>query len=108
MQLEQIVDLDRYPIHRPESPAFDALLTRVRDALAFDGCAVLDGFVKPEAVASMALESRALKPQTVAIDRPWVPYPPYHISEGETWSSDHPRVHGTKRTNRFVCYDTLA
>ena len=108
MKLKDVVDLERYPIHVPTSDGFEALVTRVRDALAVDGCAVLDGFVRPDAVAEMAMESKALRAQTTATDRPWVPYPPYHLPEGETWPEGHPRVHRATRRNRFVCYDMLA
>lgn len=108
MDLSRIVDLDRYPIHEPGGAGFEATVAEARAGLAHDGCAVLRGFVKPGAVARMAAESQHLKPGTKAIHRPWVPYPPYHIPEGESWPEDHPRAHRTSRCNRFICYDMLA
>jgi uncharacterized protein YjbI with pentapeptide repeats len=108
MDVVQIVDLDRYPIHEAGGAGFEAAVAAACAGLAHDGCAVLRDFVQPRALAQMADESRRLKLMTAAINRPWVPYPPYHIPEGESWPQGHPRVHHTNRCNRFVCYDMLA
>jgi hypothetical protein len=56
-------------------------------------CAVLDGFVRPDAVAEMVMESKALRAQTTAIDRPWVA----SIPDGETRPEAHPHVHRATR-----------
>ena len=108
MDLARIVDLDRYPIHEPGGAGFEASVAAARASLAHDGCAMVRGFVKPDAIAHMAAESQRLEPATMVIDRPWVPYPPYHIPEGESWPEGHPRAHRTSRRNRFIRYDMLA
>ena len=56
-RIATIIDLERYPIDRPRSPAFDALVTRCLDELSGDGCCVLDGFIRPGSVARMAREA---------------------------------------------------
>jgi hypothetical protein len=61
--IDDIVDLDRYPIDRPGSPAQQAIVDQCRAALADDGCCTLTGFVRPEALAVAAAEFAALAPK---------------------------------------------
>lgn len=49
------IDTDRYPIAEA-GPARDALIARVHGAIASDGCAVLEGFVRPERIADLVEE----------------------------------------------------
>ena len=51
-----LINLDRYPIHE-DGPARDALLERVRYDLAKDGCAVIKGFLRPEAIGPLVREA---------------------------------------------------
>jgi len=51
-----LIDLARYPIQR-ESRERNAILARVREDLARDGCAVLKGFLTPDGVAALAAEA---------------------------------------------------
>lgn len=108
MKLGEIVDLERYPIDRPESPDLQAVVDHAREQLALDGCAVLDGFVKAAVVTRMAAESNALSPRTKAKEQRVTVYPPFRIPEDGTWPADHPRMHTAIRRNRFVAYDLLA
>ncbi|MGY8995557.1 MAG: HalD/BesD family halogenase [Alphaproteobacteria bacterium] len=71
--IEDIIDLDRYPIADLASPAAKALVARGRAQMADDGCLLLEGFIRPEAVARMAQDGRDLvadgHPQTRLRDR---------------------------------------
>jgi hypothetical protein len=49
--MRDVVDLDRYPLDRPGSPEWQALVAGVRAALAADGMFNLPGFLRPEARA---------------------------------------------------------
>ncbi len=49
-QLSDVVDLDRYPIDRPDSDEYRALIADARRELADDGAFVLDGFVRATAI----------------------------------------------------------
>lgn len=55
--VDEIVDLDRYPLHEPV--AAKALATAVGQSLARDGAAVLDGFLRPAALSLLADELSA-------------------------------------------------
>ncbi|NDH11876.1 MAG: hypothetical protein EBY44_09180, partial [Actinobacteria bacterium] len=49
-ELAQIVDLDRYPLHEPESAAYATAVAAAREGLRSVGCAVVKDLVRPEAV----------------------------------------------------------
>ena len=56
LSLEQIVDLDRYPIHELDGPEGQALVARARTALHAVGACDLPGFLRPAAITA-AVES---------------------------------------------------
>ena len=60
--LDDIVDLERYPIDRQHSPAYDSLVAAARDTLAVDGCLVLDGFLPAPALERARAELAAIAP----------------------------------------------
>ncbi|HEX9353985.1 MAG TPA: hypothetical protein VF933_09235 [Streptosporangiaceae bacterium] len=53
ISVADVVDLDRYPVDRLDSPAGQDLVARCRRELAIAGASVLDGFIRPAAVASV-------------------------------------------------------
>ena len=63
-EIEDILDLDRYPIDQPEAPGYLAARDEARTSLRHDGCAVLNDLVRPAALAAMSAESHAIKPAT--------------------------------------------
>jgi hypothetical protein len=54
--MHDIIDLDRYPLDRPGSADWQALVDRARGDLARDGMFDLDGFLRPGAVADAVAE----------------------------------------------------
>jgi hypothetical protein len=64
--LAEFADLDRYPVHEPETAAGRALLGACRAGLAAQGAANLPAFLRPDAVAALAEEVRALEPLAYA------------------------------------------
>jgi hypothetical protein len=49
--MRDIIDLDRYPLDRPHTPDWSALVAACRADLARDGMFNLDGFMRPDALA---------------------------------------------------------
>lgn len=49
-RLDGLVDLDRYPIERPGSPEWRAVVVDARASIAADGCLSLPGFLDPAAL----------------------------------------------------------
>ncbi|MEM9204188.1 MAG: hypothetical protein AAGC53_21320 [Actinomycetota bacterium] len=61
-RLDDLVDLDRYPIHRPDHDDWTETVVAIRNQLATDGAAALPGFVRASAVAQLATELERLRP----------------------------------------------
>ena len=105
---ERIVDLSRYPIADLSSPQGRAVIAKGRAALAGDGLALLPGFIRPEALASMAAEAQALTPKAFRRDE-W--YGIYSYDPDDAATAALPE--GDPRRRRFrsrmgaIAYDLL-
>ncbi len=62
-----LVDLERYPIHNPESAAGREFLDQCRTHMVEHGWCNLDGFIRPEAVELLAKEANDLLPEAEAL-----------------------------------------
>ncbi|WP_164658583.1 hypothetical protein [Tropicibacter sp. Alg240-R139] len=104
MELHDLVDLGRYPIDRPDSPAFERMIMDLRRELDTDGCAVLPGFVHGDGIVALVNEADGVAPQA-------------HRSFGRTnayFSQDDPKLRRTHpirqffdRSNAFVPADNF-
>ena len=56
--MRDILDLDRYPLDKPGTPEWHALVARCRADLAKDGMFNLEGLVRPEALQRAIAEIR--------------------------------------------------
>lgn len=93
-----VVDLDKYPIHKLESNEGKALIESCRKELAKDGCCTLAGFIKPEAVAKMVELADQLKDKAWISDRP---HNVYFKPFDETLDADHPGLSRALRQARY-------
>ena len=59
IDLDELIDLDRYPIHELTSSARAAVVEHARSEMQDDGCCRLSGFVRLEAVDRMRAEATA-------------------------------------------------
>ena len=66
-----LVDTDRYPIGALETPEGAAFLKDCQESMAEHGWCNLDGFIRPEAIAALREEAKALLPtaQTLRVRR---------------------------------------
>ncbi len=102
--LDPIVDLDTYPISQPGTPAYHALLDRCRKQLQDDGCVVLKGFVRADALAALGRETESLAPRAHYNQTRTNPY----NSDGDpSLPPDHPKNVFSDRTNGFVAGDLI-
>lgn len=60
--LNDLVDIDQYPLDKPGSPAWVGLIDRARAELADTGSANLSGFLTPSALTTMASEVASIAP----------------------------------------------
>jgi hypothetical protein len=102
---EAVLDLDRYPVHDPESVGHASLLAACREKLEDDGCVTLPGFVRPDALAEMAATADSLIP---TVHHSKVPHSIYGGEpDDEAWPEGHPRRYLAYRTGGFVCADLI-
>ncbi len=99
-----IIDLARYPIDRPDSPAFDACLAAIRSELDDDGCAVLKGFVRSECMAGLEAEAERTAPFA---HRNYNRTNAYFTQDDESLPHDHPMRRFYERSNAFVPADNF-
>lgn len=98
------VDLDRYPLHEPGSPGWDAAVRAARARLADDGCAVLSGFVRSSWRARLRREGERIAPrahyetQTVNV---------YNTEPDPGLPGEHPARVPLERGNAFVARDRI-
>lgn len=103
--MRDILDLDRYPLDRTESPGWDALVARCRDDLARDGMFSLPDLMDP-AVAGAA--ARALAPKFASESF-------HHVREHNIYfakdipglPADHPALARVRTSNLTLCGDQV-
>ncbi len=60
--IDQLVDLDAFPIDRRESSAYFALVEQARASLDSDGCVRFGQFINPDYQSRLLAESEKLEP----------------------------------------------
>ena len=105
MPLDDLVDLDRYPIHELEGSAAQALVTECRDALRSEGACRLDGFVRMDAVGQMADEAGDLAAAGYPNDAAHNCY--FDDEIDESLPVDHPRRIQVRSAQKAVAMDLL-
>ncbi|MEM1197993.1 MAG: hypothetical protein AAGI06_01680 [Pseudomonadota bacterium] len=86
LDIGQIIDLDRYPFHKPGSPQLESLMTRGKAALERDALFCLEGFVRPNMIAPMAAELERLVPRAIRYESERIAY----LEEDPDLPADHP------------------
>ncbi|MEM7341306.1 MAG: hypothetical protein AAF467_21805 [Actinomycetota bacterium] len=59
--IDDVIDIDRYPIHEPHRPAWRELVHEVTRRLATEGACELTGFLRPEARAEISRQLGAAR-----------------------------------------------
>jgi hypothetical protein len=98
-----LIDTDRYPITEA-GPARDAVIDRLRGAIASDGCAVLKGFVRPERIAELVEECDRV---AVHGHRNFNRTNPYFTQDRPELPERHPLRRFYDRSNAFVPADNF-
>lgn len=103
--LDHIVDLQTYPIDRPDSPAYKALVTDARARLAREGMIELPGFLRPEALAA-TVDIAAPRMETDSF-RHARRHTIYFRDAVEGLSPDHPALNKVETVNHTLCADQI-
>ncbi len=100
-----IIDIETYPIHCPDSAAYKELIARCRDQAEDPGCVVIKDFIRPEALKAMRAETEKLSAHGHYNDT----YTnPYNSADDESLPETHPKRMFQDRNNGFVAGDLIA
>jgi len=102
--LADLVDTARYPVDELDSPAARALIAESRARLAETGCLVLRDFMRPEGLAAIAVEARALAPRA---HHRHTRTNPYDCADDPALDPGDPRRTFMDRSNGFVAGDLI-
>ena len=103
--MRDILDLDRYPLDRPGTPEWQALVARCRADLARDGMFNLEGFVKPAALQRAISEIGPVMDTLSFTHRRR--HNIYFRKEIPGLPADHPALALCETVNHTVCADQI-
>jgi hypothetical protein len=64
MSIGEILDLEPYPLDKPESDAYLCAVDEARSGLRSEGCAVIEQLIRPDALRVMSDEANSIKSAT--------------------------------------------
>lgn len=104
--MQDILDLESFPLDKPHSPEWQALIVRCQADLAANGMFNLERFMHPHVAAREA----ANMDQTFANDSflHEREHNIYFLKTIEELNSDHPALTRFKTSNRTICADQIA
>jgi len=101
---QDLINLDRYPIHS-DGASRVALVERVQQDLARDGCAVLKGFLSQKGINAIIAEANGVADKGHrSFNRTNV----YFTADDPTLSDSDPRRRFFERSNSFIAADNFA
>jgi len=104
MKLNDIVDLDTYPINQPGNQKYKDIISYNKKLLDNNGCCVLKNFIKEVSINRMKQEAeRKLNKVHWTKDK----HNPYFIKDDETLPKDHPKRIFTVRESGYINSDDL-
>ena len=102
--LDQIINLNEYPIHKTETEEYKKLIDHNRQLLDKDGCCLLPNFVLQKSLNRMKEEiERNLSKTHWTKDK----HNPYFSKDDENLSKDHPRRIFSHRESGYINSDDL-
>jgi len=100
---ESMIDLERYPFVK-NTEGREALVSSVHERLSQDGCAVLKGFVRKEAIAELVKEAEIASPNA---HKSHNRTNAYFTKDREDLPTDHPIRQFFERSNGFISADNF-
>ncbi len=106
MKMTQLIDLERYPLHDPNSSQRTAATDQARAQLRTEGCAVIRDLVPPDALACLQDEVAANKHATHYSRQKINPY--FHTERDAHYPDRHPVNTFMERSSGFIPGDSWA
>jgi hypothetical protein len=102
--IAQFVGTEVYPLFDPSASGWRTCLTRVHGELAAAGCSVLPGFIRPDRLEELALQSRSIASlawsQVETVNA-------YNVALDRELPNGHPAHIRMERGNAFVARDQI-
>lgn len=98
----ELVDLERYPVLRPQSDTYRRVVAQARQELRDRGAAEIEGFVSPAGVAALVRDADQLAGRAHASSgqgTAYLEFPDFSLPP------NHPRLHFADYAVRAVAYD---
>lgn len=102
--LGNLLDLERYPLDRPESEGYLAAVGEARAGLRSDGCAIVRSLVRPDALRLLDDEIVERKPTTHYSTQTINPY--FHPEPNPAYPDRHPVNTFLERSSGFIPGDS--
>ncbi len=100
----RFIDTERYPVDKPGSDKYEAMIETIHGELKADGCAVLKGFLREDAIPDLVAESDQAAPHAHdSRNRTNV----YFSQDDETLEPSHPKRRFFDRSNAFIPADNF-
>jgi hypothetical protein len=103
--IETILDLDRYPLHKVGTPAWQALVDRCKADIAANGMFNLEGLLRVEAVEKCVAEVKPVMDTLSFVHTR--DHNIYFLKSIPGLPEDHPALTKTKTINHTVCADQI-
>ena len=103
--IEDLIDLERYPLDRIGSPGWQALVDDCKRQYVRQGAANLHGFVRADALPLLAAEAKAMLPNGIKKKRVRTAF--FHEDEPQ-YPEGHPRRRQWPDDLRQLAYDQIA
>jgi hypothetical protein len=102
--VDDLVDLDRYPVRDPSGPGFAAVVAGARAQLTGTGAVELPGFLRPGGIAALVADADRLAPRahhSEGVGTAYLEYPDFSLPD------DHPRLTWGHYAVGAVAYDLM-
>jgi hypothetical protein len=102
--IEDLIDLDRYPVHDLDGPAARAVIEEARVQLQGTGAVELPDFVTPSGVEALVADAEGLAPRahhSEGVGTAYLEYPDFSLPD------DHPRLTWNHYAVGAVAYDLM-
>ncbi len=103
--IEAILDLERYPLHAPGTPAWNNLVARCKSDLGSNGMFNLVGLVRKDALAKCIAEIKPVMDTLSFVHAR--EHNIYFLKAIPGLADDHPALTKTRTTNHTVCADQI-
>ncbi len=103
--MQNILNLDRYPLNKPGSPGWVALVDRCRSDLARDGMFNIEGLMRPEAVSQSVGEVTPVLDASAYTHKR--SHNIYFKKEIPGLAADHPALKLFETSNQTICADQI-